>query len=268
MAQLLMPRDLRSHVAQIRIVPDLEQLNRAAADEFVRLAQQQAQERDQFSVALAGGSTPRSFYALLASESYCSRVPWESVHLFWGDERCVPPDHPESNFHMAQETLLSRVPLPAVNIHPIPLDQGDPDSIAKVYEQNLRAFFQLKDEAWPEFDLVLLGLGEDGHTASLFPHSVALREESRLVIATTGGDPNLPRVTLTIPVLNHAKHLIWLVAGAKKASIVHKVLEDSGRSDAVPAQMLQPTKGSSIWFVDRAAASLLRTDETHPGETL
>lgn len=246
----------------IRVFPDLEHVSREAAEQFVQLAQQQAHERCRFSVALAGGSTPRRLYELLAGEPYRSRVPWECVYVFWGDERCVPPDHPDSNFRMVNEMLLSRVPLPPVNVYRIPADQGDSVSAAASYEQTLRTFFRLEPNSWPKFDLVLLGLGADGHVASLFPRSAALDETHRFVVATAGGTPDLPRITLTAPVLNHAKHLMWLVAGEQKSAIVQAVLAGPTRPDELPAQMIKPLHGTSQWLLDRAAASVLNAGQT------
>jgi len=247
----------------IRVFPDLESLSREAAEQFVRLAQQQIQVSGRFSVALSGGSTPRRLHELLASDPYRNRTPWDQVHVFWADERCVPPDHPDSNFRMANEVLLSRVPLPSVNVFRIPVDRGDPVSAAASYEQTLRAFFRLEPNNWPEFDLVLLGLGVDGHMASLFPRSAALGETHHLVVATRGGTPDLPRVTLTIPVLNHATHLLWLAAGAEKSSVVREVLTGPEHSDELPAGMIHPVCGSSAWLLDRAAASLLQRSPSH-----
>ncbi|MBI3083030.1 MAG: 6-phosphogluconolactonase [Candidatus Omnitrophica bacterium] len=247
----------------IRVFPDLERLSREAAKQFMRLAQQQVQVSGRFSVALSGGSTPRRLYELLASEPYRNRIPWDQVHVFWADERCVPFDHPDSNFRQAFELLLSRVPLPPVNVYRIPADQGDPVSAAASYEQTLRAFFRLEPNSWPEFDLVLLGLGADGHMASLFPRSVALRETHRFVVATRGGAPDLPRVTLTIPVLNHATHLLWLVAGAEKSSVIRDVLTGPEHPDELPAEMIHPVRGNSMWLLDRAASSLLQRSPSH-----
>jgi len=241
----------------IRVFPDLERLSREAAEQFVRLAQQQVQVSGRFSVALSGGSTPQRLYELLASEPYRSRVPWEHVHVFWGDERWVPSDHPDNNFRMVNGSLLARVPLPAVNIYRVPTGSGDPTLAAAAYERTLRTFFKLQDGAWPAFDVVVLGLGEDGHVASLFPRSAALLETRHAVVATTGGNPNVPRVTLTLPVLNHAKHLLWLVAGAQKVSVARDVLEGSDRAENLPAQRVRPTRGEDLWLLDHAAASLL-----------
>ena len=258
-----MPHDVRSPASQVRIVPDLDALSREAADEFVKLVQQQAQGSRRFSVALTGGSTPRQLYSLLASEPYRNRIPWECVHVFWGDERCVAPDHPDSNFRMAHEVLLSRVPIPPENIHRVPAEEGDPASVATTYERTVRTFFQLREGALPEFDLVLLGLGEDGHTASLFPRSAALQERQHLVTATTGGVPHLPRVTLTIPVLNYARRLLWLVTGAQKAAVVQAVLEGVEQSEDLPARLVHPRQGASLWLLDQAAAALLRQGQGH-----
>lgn len=251
----------------ILISHDAEQMSQEAANRFTQLAQQQIQASGHFSAALAGGSTPKRLYELLASKPYRSRIPWQSVYLFWGDERCVPPDHPESNFRMAHEALLSSVPIPQTNIHRIPVDRVDPEQAARLYERTLRTFFRLSAEAWPEFDLILLGLGGDGHVASLLPNSPALRESRRLVVATTSGHPDLPRVTLTLPVLNHARHLMWLVAGPEKASMVRAVLERGDRPEEVPAGRVKSTGGKIFWFLDRAAAGLLRTDRVRAGES-
>jgi len=242
---------------EVRVAADEASLSREAAEEFVRLAQEAVQARGRFSVALAGGSTPRALYALLASEPYQSRVPWAQVHVFWGDERCVSPDRPESNFRMAQEALLARVPVPSTQVHRIAGESGDPVAAAKSYERTLHTWFHVQDGAMPVFDLILLGLGEDGHTASLLPHGAAARETRRFAVEAHGGNPNLPRVTLTVPVLTHARRLVWLVAGARKASVVRKVLEGPEQLDALPAQRVRSVAGISLWLLDQQAASEL-----------
>jgi 6-phosphogluconolactonase len=253
----MMGHERGDRAVEVRVAADEAALSREAAEELVRLAQEAARARGRFSVALAGGSTPRALYALLGSEPYRSRVPWAEVHVFWGDERCVSPDRPESNFRMAQEALLARVPVPATHIHRIIGESGDPAAAAQEYERTLRAWFRVQDGAVPSFDLVLLGLGEDGHTASLFPHAAAAREERRLAVETRGGSPSLPRVTLTVPVLARARRLVWLVAGARKASVVRQVLEGPEQLEALPAQRVRPTAGTSLWLLDREAASEL-----------
>jgi len=238
----------------VRLFPGIEALSRSAADEFVRRVRRRPRRRKYFSVALAGGATPRRLYRLLAGTAYRDRIPWKAVHLFWTDERCVPPDHPQSNFRMAQKALLSKVPIPAGNIHRIPVECGTPKAAAAAYEEEIRDFFRLRKNAWPTFDLMLLGLGEDGHTASLFPGSAVLRERKRLVVASRGGNPNLPRVTLTVPVLNHAREILWLVAGATKAHILRTVLEGKEASTRnLPAHKIRPIHGTAIWFSDQAA---------------
>jgi len=241
----------------VLVFPNVEDLSRRVAEEFVRLAQQQIRARGLFRVALSGGSTPKTLYALLAG-SYSKEISWNLVHFFWTDERCVGPEHPESNYRMARETLLSRVPLPSINVHRIPTDAASPERVASMYEQLLRTFFKLQERSWPEFDLVLLGLGEDGHVASLFAGSQALRETQRLTAISRGGNPPLSRVTLTVPVFNRARHLFWLVAGEPKASIVQAVLKGGPQPQELPARRIQPISGEALWFLDEAAAAGLQ----------
>lgn len=232
----------------IWILPDPEALSRAAAALFVRLAQQAIRQRGRFTVALAGGHTPRRSYEQLAHPGCRDAIPWEAVHIFWGDERCVPPGDPRSNARMADEALLRHVPIPPDHIHPIPYEE-DPGRAAARYEATLRRFF---DEDPPRFDLILLGLGEDGHTASLFPFHPALEERERWVVAVEGMDP--PRVTLTFPVLNRARRVVFLVTGANKAAIVRAVLRGPSDPRRWPAQGVRPGPGRLLWLVDRAAA--------------
>ena len=243
--------------AEVCIVPDAAALSREAARRFVALAQQSVCARGRFTVALAGGTTAQLLHARLAEEPYRRAIPWAGAYLFWGDERCVPTEDPASNFRRAHDALLSRVPIPSEQIHRVPVEQGVPDAIALAYERTLRNFFALEERTAPAFDLVCLGLGTDGHTASLFPHSDALRERSRWVLATVGGMPRRPRVTLTIPVLNRARHLVWLVAGSQKADIVRAVLEGPESPDGLPAQHIRPMRAVPLWLIDRAAARRL-----------
>ncbi len=239
------------------VAPDADALSHEAARRFVALAQQSVGARGRFTVALAGGTTAQPLHARLAEEPYRRAMPWAGVHCFWGDERCVPAEEAASNFRMAHDALLSRVPIPPANIHRVPVEEGAPDAVALAYERTLRNFFASEEPAVPVFDLVCLGLGTDGHTASLFPRSDALRERSRWVLATAGGMPRLPRVTLTIPVLNRARHLLWLVAGSQKAAIVRAVLEGPDSPDDLPAQQVRPTHAVPLWLLDRAAARRL-----------
>ena len=245
---------------EVRIVQDAAALSQEAAEEFLRVTQAAIASRKTASVALAGGSTPRLFYERLASEPYRGRIRWDRLHLFWGDERCVPTDHPESNFRLVAQALLLHVPIPPANVHRIPVEHGDSASAAHAYERIMRDHFHLMNGAMPMFDLLILGLGEDGHTASLFPNAAALRQTDRLAVETQGGVPNVPRVTLTLSVINHARRVMWLVNGAKKASVVSKILNAHDASE-FPAQHVQPVAGTAVWLLDREAASELTAEQ-------
>ncbi len=238
---------------QVKIVPDGDALAHTAAQEFHRLSETAVQESGRFSVALSGGNTPRAVYTLLASEH--QQLPWDRIHIFFGDERHVPPDHPDSNFRMASESLLSKVPIPENNIHRIRAEL-EADAAAKEYEQELRVFFHLADHDWPRFDLIFLGIGEDGHTASLFPGSKALAEASRRVAPNWVEKFQAFRITLTFPVLNHAAEVLFMVSGAGKAQILSEVVRPGARK--YPAQNIEPQNGQLLWLVDQNAGSLLR----------
>ncbi len=242
--------------SEVRVFGNAGELARAAADEISFRIQEALRESDRFTWALSGGSTPRALYRLLASEPYRGRLPWRAIHFFWGDERHVPPDHAESNFRMAREAMLDAMPVPAENIHRIHAEEPDAERAAKLYEDELRAFFALAPGAWPRFDLVLLGLGNDGHTASLFPGSAAVRERERLVVAPWVEAQRAFRITLTPPVLSQARRALFLVSGAEKAAALHAVLEGPREPDRYPAQVVG---GNRLWLVDRAAAGLLRS---------
>jgi 6-phosphogluconolactonase len=239
--------------AEIIVVPDAETLAHEAARLVAQLAREAAEFRGRFSVALSGGSTPGGLYRLLAEEPYRAQVPWEEVHLFWGDERCVPPDDPGSNYHLAREMLIARVPIPAENVHRVRGELGA-QVAAQGYEQTLEGFFC---GPRPRFDLVLLGLGEDGHTASLFPGSSLLAETERLVAPARALYQDRPaeRVTLTLPAINAARQVLFLVAGSDKAKIVQAVVE--GPAGQLPAQHIRPTAGQLTCLLDASAASLL-----------
>jgi 6-phosphogluconolactonase len=243
--------------AEIIIGRDLVDLSRKAAAEFVRLANERSATAGRFAVALSGGSTPRALYSLLAGAEFQSQVPWDRVHFFWGDERCVPPDHPDSNYRMAFETLLSKAPVPEENMHRIEGEEK-PEIAAAKYEKAIRDFFQLADSELPRFDLILLGLGDDGHTASLFPGSEALQETRRLAVATYVEKLKSHRVTLTLPVLNHAANIFFLVAGENKTGILKDVLQRES-SKNFPAQQIDPPNGRLVWFVDQAADASLQS---------
>jgi 6-phosphogluconolactonase len=237
---------------EIRILRNSQELFEVAAAEFTALTSEAVHSQGRFTVALSGGSTPRSLYALLATKP---SIPWDKICFFWGDERHVPPDHPDSNYRMAQEALLAKVPVRPENIFRIRGEEKDAETAARQYEDTLQQFFHLSPTQFPRFDLILLGLGTDGHTASLFPETSALNEWHRLVVANWVEKFKAYRITLTFPVLNAAARLIFLASGPDKATILHQVLENSGAN--LPSQQVRPSQGRSLWLVDRLAASAL-----------
>jgi len=250
---------------EVRREASVPALHRAAAELFVSAAEAAVRDRGAFSVALAGGNTPRGLYALLAGDaSLRARVPWERVRIFFGDERHVPPDHPDSNFRMAQETLLAQVPIAADHVWRMKAEYEDAERTAAEYERDIRAAFALPPGARPKFDLVLLGLGPDGHTASLFPGTAALHERSRLVVANRVEKLDTDRVTLTAPVLNDAREVLFLVAGADKAPALKAVLEGPDEPERFPAQLIRPADGVLRWLVDPAAAAALTVTGSAP----
>lgn len=241
----------------IEILPDAEAVAARAADLFAQAAQEAAVARGRFAVALSGGASPQPLYRMLARQQFTQKVPWRRVHLYWGDERCVPPDDPESNYGMAERLFIRHVPVPADNVHRVRGEEGA-GRAAEAYEADLRALAarERPRSELPVFDLVLLGLGRDGHVASLFPHSPALEEVERLAVATEAPDGS-PRVTVTFPVIGAARHVWFVVTGAEKAGMVAEALEGLRVPKAVPAQAVVPVKGSLTWFLDEAAASEL-----------
>jgi len=240
--------------ADVAVLPSAAALADAAAARFVAAAGDAISSRGQFIVALAGGSTPRDTYLRLGTEALVSKVMWSRVHVLWGDERCVPPDHIESNYRMARETLLDRVPVPAANVHRIH-GEDDPATAAEVYEATLRAL--LRTPAAARIDLVLLGLGEDGHTASLFPGSAAVHEQTRWVMAARASAASMWRITLTPAVINAAADVLFLVSGGAKAGILRRVIEGPRRPEELPAQAIAPSNRRVRWYVDAAAAAEL-----------
>lgn len=244
---------------EIQVVANPKALTQAAATEFVRQAIQAIQARGRFTVALSGGSTPKSLYALLATQPWRDEIPWSQVHLFWGDERHVPPSDSSSNFRMTQERLLSQVPIPPENIHRIKAENSDANAAAVEYERDLKHFFQFGEQQFPRFDLVLLGMGANGHTASLFPGTAAVHEQTRLVVAPWVEELNTERITLTPPVINNAREIIFFVTGAEKAATLKAVLEGEYQPDCLPVQIIHPTQGKVVWMIDQAAASSLST---------
>ncbi|MEO7971375.1 MAG: 6-phosphogluconolactonase [bacterium] len=231
-----------------------EQVAQAAADRFVDYSVASIAEHGSFAVALAGGSTPRRAYELLATDTFKGRVDWSLVHLFFGDERMVPPDSPESNYRMVNDALLARVALPPQNVHRIK-GETTPHECAESYEAELKSFFGTT--GWPRFDLVLLGMGDDAHTASLFPGSDALQEKTKWVVATAHPQSQQARITLTPPVINHAGRVTFLVTGEKKAAPLAHVLHGDATNKELPAQKIGPVQGILEWLVDRSAAAEL-----------
>lgn len=245
--------------AKVKIYPDPRELSMAAAEMFIELAHNSIAERDRFIVALAGGSTPLKLYALLASEPYSERVDWSKVHVFWGDERCVPPDHPDSNYRRAYETFISQVPLPEGNIYRIP-GEKTPEQAASEYEETLLRFFSSlpseEERSQASFDLFILGMGDDGHTASLFPGSRSLNEQVRWVVASYVDRLAAWRVTLTPALINRARKVVFLVSGSGKSYTLQRVIYGSYQPDRYPAQLIQPANGDLVWLVDESAAAL------------
>jgi len=239
----------------IRIFKDADELSRAAADLFVTLAVQSIRERGRFLVALSGGSTPMALYRLLAREP----IDWTRIHVFWGDERLVPPEDAENSYGQAREALLKHIPIPTENIHRV-ASELDPVAAARDYASILREFAAPPLD-WPRFDLVLLGLGEDGHTASLFPGSPV--DATEPVIAVTAQYQGRParRVTLTPLVFNAARQVIFLVTGANKAVTLKGVFSDYNSSEQIPAKRIQPADGQVTWLVDKAAGKEIKPSD-------
>ncbi len=237
----------------IRLCDDAVALAHQTTEEFVRLAQESVAARGRFTVALAGGSTPKAAYALLVSAAYRDRVPWQQIHFFWGDERHVPPDHDDSNYRMAYEAMLSKATIPAANIYRMSAEK-EAQQAADEYEATLRTAFHLVADTLPRFDLILLGMGPDGHTASLFPGTAAVHESKRLVAAPWVEKFHTFRITLTPPVLCNAAHVVFAAGGADKAETLQGVLHGPYQPDLYPSQVVKPTHGTLLWLVDKAAA--------------
>ena len=242
---------------EIHVSPDPEALAREAARRFVAAASTATAARGRFVVALSGGSTPKALLRLLAEPPYRDEIDWSRVHVAWGDERCVPPDHDESNYRMAREALLDRVPIPPEQVYRPLGEEPDHQAAADAYAATLRRIFGLARDEWPRFDLLHLGLGPEGHTASLFPGSPALGEREKLVAAPWVEKLGAYRLTLTPPAINAAREVQFLVAGTEKASIVREVLRGPRDPNRLPAQVVAPTEGRLTWLLDAAAAAQL-----------
>lgn len=240
-------------IPSLIIVPDQQALAENARELITRAAAESIERSGRFMLALSGGRTPLLVYKLLAS----APIDWTRVHVFWGDERCVPPEHPESNFRGASESLLTKVPIPPSQLHRMRGEDPDPDGAAADYARTLNEAFGLDGTRFPRFDLILLGLGADGHTASLFPGTPSIKETSRTVVAVYVERLRSHRLTLTLPALNAAARVVFLVGGADKATALKAALRE-GQNESVPASLVRPADGLSIWIVDRAAAGALR----------
>jgi 6-phosphogluconolactonase len=241
-------------VKEIVTCEDLQDLSNKAAELFVKLFQQSIQSDGRFTVALSGGHTPSALYSLLGSDAYRQKIDWSKVHLFWGDERCVPPDDPQSNYRMTSETLLKHVPIPEQNVHRVRAEMADHNSAAEDYEKQLRSFF---GDGLPRFHLILLGMGPDGHTASLFPGTAALQDTMHLVTANYIEKFGTFRITLTYSVINNAANVVFLISGADKAPVLKEVLEGKYLPELLPSQNVNPSNGKLLFLIDRAAASQL-----------
>lgn len=242
--------------AEIRILTTPQELSEAAAGEVVRDANEAVKARGRFTIALSGGSTPKNLFNLLATNAR-NALPWDRMYFFWGDERHVPPTDPDSNYRMAEEVMLSKVPVPPGNVFRMAAENPDAARVAEDYEKTLRKFFQLAADGVPQFDFILLGMGPDGHTASLFPGTAALHEKSRLVVSNWVEKLKTNRLSFTLPVLNAARCVAFLVSGTDKAPVLKTVLEENASAEQYPAKLVNPSAGKLIWFLDRAAASSL-----------
>ncbi len=239
--------------AETKVFSNRQEISSAAAERWLEIYHESVARQGFFCVALAGGSTPRDLYRTIATPAISSQLDWQRVHLFFGDERTVPPDHPDSNYRMARETLLDHVPIPESNVHRIETELADPELAAGRYQELLVEIVPRSQGGVPQFDLILLGIGPDGHTASLFPETDILQQRERFVAAVNVKQKATWRVSLTFPVLDCARHLLFLVAGADKQQIVRQLLDDSCPGARYPVQMLQPS-GSVEFYLDSAAA--------------
>jgi len=237
----------------LRVFDDVAGLLAAAREELVARAHKALRARRRFTLALSGGSTPKKLYESLVGAD----IDWTRTQVFFGDERCVPPDHADSNYRMAREALLSKIAIPEKNVHRVPTEDADPERAARAYEQDLQGFFKLRPGELPTFDLALMGMGPDGHTASLFPGTTALAEQVRLAVAPYVEKLGVWRVTLTAPVFNHARCVLFLVCGEDKAEALKGVLESERPADELPSKLIKPAAGELLWWVDKPAAKLL-----------
>ncbi len=242
---------------RIEVLNTVDDLSRKAANIFMTKAAAASGDKGKLSVAFSGGSTPAPFFSLLSTDAYRSSINWDRVHIFWTDERCVPPDHPDSNYKLAFDLLLSEVPVPEANIHRIPGELGSEEA-ARIYDRDLRVYFS--NQAIPRFDLIYLGVGTDGHTASIFPGEIAAENMAHATISVFVEKLASHRVSLSLPVINNASTVVFLVTGKSKAEIVRGILE--GKNPDLPAARVNPVTGESVWLLDLEAAASLTHIET------
>lgn len=240
---------------QIAIYPDIDTISQQAAAYVARIAREAIVTRGRFTIALSGGNTPKKLYSLLATEPYSSQIDWQLVDIFWSDERCVPPDDPESNYYLAQEVMLSRLTIPVAQVHRMPADGDNRIAASLDYTREMQRVFSTN--GIPEFDLLQLGMGPEGHTASLFPHQPSLHETQHLVMPVSVPKPPPDRLTFTPPILNAARNVLFLATGADKADALHAVIEGPSNPDEYPAQIVRPPNGEVTWMVDSAIAQKL-----------
>jgi len=242
----------------LKVFSDIEELNNFAAEKFVETCRQSIEKGNQFSVALSGGSTPKALYQLLASDKFKARIEWNKVFFFFGDERNVLPDNKESNFRMANENLFQPLQIPGNQIFRWKTEEKDAEKIAEDYEAAIKSFFGLnKEKSFPRFDLILLGMGPDAHTASLFPFTEALHENEKIAVLNYVEKLQTTRLTVTFPVINNAENIGFLVAGAEKAEPLREVLEGEFEPEKFPSQKVRPSNGNLFWLIDEKAAALL-----------
>ena len=243
-----------NHSDTIIIENHVDHLGKKGAKIFQNIVVDCARRQRNCTIALSGGSSPRPMYQTLSNEPYLSGIPWENIEIFWVDERCVPVNDPMSNYGTAKKDLLDNVPIPWNHVHPMP-GEAQPERGALEYQHELVNFFQLEGGRLPVFDLIFLGMGADGHTASLFPGHGTLNEKKQMIVPVQGGDPYISRLTMTFPVLNHARNVVFLVSGREKAETVKTIFES--KDNTLPGCKVKPEKGELIWLLDSEAASLL-----------
>ena len=239
------------------VARDADSAYHLAARTIVDCADESVASRGKFTIALSGGSTPRKLYELLSSADWAAKMPWNKTEFFWGDERYVPSSDPASNFHMTQEAMLQRVNVPAANVHRVRTEEAEPSRAAELYEQEIRQLVPSSGDGLPHFDLILLGLGTNGHTASLFPYQPALHEKPRLVVAEYIEEVKMTRVSMTAPLINAARQILFLALGQDKATVIREIIAGPFDPERLPAQLIRPTGGRLKWIIDPAAAEKL-----------